>query len=77
MGLQKEHHLANFLLVSPSLADHIYPLFPNALYFSELLDLLFDDLQGLFPEGVDNPLGHDGADAFDEAGPEVFLDAVY
>ena len=74
VGLQKEHDLADFFLVGPGLPDHLTTLFPDALDLRKSLDLLFDDVQSLFPEGFNDALGHDGADSLNQAGTQVFLD---
>ena len=77
MCLEKDHDLSDFFLVFPGLFDHMDSFFANAIHFGQLLNLIFDDIERFFAEFGHNPLGHDWADAFDETGAQVLLDAIH
>ncbi len=73
MALQENHHIADLFLLFPRVRNHLDPLSPDALHPVEVVDLLVNDLQGLFTEGFHNPRSHHRTDAFDEAGSEILL----
>ena len=77
MGLEEDHYLADLLLIGPGLFDHLNPFFANAIDFSELFNLLFYDIEGLFLEFLDDALGHDRADALDKPGPQISFNASH
>jgi hypothetical protein len=45
MGLEEDHYLADLLLIGPGFFDHLNPFSANALDFSELFNLLFNDVE--------------------------------
>jgi len=76
MGLQKQHDLADFLLVFPGLLDQGDPFCPDPLDFLQTLYLVLDDVEGLFSEFIDNAVRHLGAQTFYQAGAQVSSNAV-
>jgi hypothetical protein len=76
MALQEDHHTTNGLLVLPSLADHVDALLADALDLSQSLGLVFDDVQGLFTEVIDDASGDDRTDALDQPGTEIFANGM-
>ena len=76
MGLKKQHDGADFFLLFPRLTDHADALRADTWNFHKLLDVGLDDVEGGLPEQLDDALGHDRADALDEARSEVLFDAV-
>jgi hypothetical protein len=48
----------------------------NARHFAKAIRLGLDDVEDLFPEGLDHLLGIDRPDAPNHPGAEIFLDSV-
>ena len=76
VGLEKDVHLAQRLLLLPSLLDGGGADLADALDLAEFAGLLAEDAEGISAERVDDLVGIDLADAGDEAAAEVFADAV-
>ncbi len=76
MALKKQHHLPNLLLLGPGLPDHGDPFFSYTLDLSELIQFVFDDIESLLAEPLDDSLGHDRTNALDQTGAQVFSDAI-
>ena len=76
MALKKQHHFPDLLLLSPGLSDHGDPFFPYSLDLGESLQSIFDDIESLLTEPLDNSLGHDRANALDQSGAQVLSDAI-
>jgi len=66
LGLKKNHHIPDFLLVIPGAFDHIDPFWTDTLHLYQPLGMMSDDVQGLFAKPVNNPFGHFRADSLDE-----------
>jgi hypothetical protein len=77
MGLEEDHYLADLLMIGPGFFDHLKPFSANAIDFSELFNLQFYDVGGLFLEFLDDPLGHDRPDALDKPRPQVLFNASH
>src|SRR5262245_46146471 len=73
--LEEEHDVADGLLLAPALADLGDPLRADSLHFLEERRAFVDDLKRPLAEDLDDLAGVARADALDEAGGEVFLDA--
>ena len=73
--MQKEHDLFDLFLFFPCLGDLPGAFWANAGDIPQLLRLVFDDLQGVLFEVVHNPFCELGADAFDQHGAQVALEA--
>jgi hypothetical protein len=75
VGLEEDHHLLDLALPFPGPGDLGAALGADARDLRQPLRALLDHLQGRQPEGLHQAPGHDLADAGDEAGAEVALDA--
>lgn len=76
MGLQEQHDLPNLLLFVPGRSDHGDPFLSDTLDLGQLLQFIFDDIESFTAEPLDDSLGHDRADALNETGAQVSLDAI-
>ena len=76
MSLEKDHHVADFLLLFPGSRDHLDPLSADPLHLMEFMGVLVNHLEGLFSEFLDDSGGHDRTDSLDQTGSEILLDAA-
>ena len=76
VGLEKEHHLPDFLLILPGFPDHGNALFPDALHLVQGFNFILNDIQRAFTEFGHNTLGNLRPDTFDQPGPQVFSDTI-
>ena len=73
MTLEEHHHLADHAVAVPGLADGRQLLLGNPGDIEQFLDILFKNLEGLFPEMVDDfPRGL-RPDTFNQPGTEIFF----
>ncbi len=76
MLVQKEHDAVDGLLLHPGLANLEAALLAHAFHILELFRLVFDDVEDLGAELLNDALRVGRADAIDEAAAEIALDAV-
>jgi hypothetical protein len=76
MALQEHHDLTNGLLVGPAGGDAGEPDLADAAHLQQPARRFLDDIEHRLTEGGDQPLGEMRADALDQAGGEVALDAL-
>ena len=74
--MQKDHDLADDLLLGPGSDDALGPARPDALHLAQAAGGGLDDIEDFVAEGLHQAFGVDGADAADHAGGEVFLHAL-
>ncbi len=75
-ALQEDHDLLDGLLLGPRVLDARAALRAEAGNLDEAVGLVVDDVHDVGAEVADHPLGHDRADALDQAGPQVPADAL-
>src|SRR5262249_6913066 len=73
--LEEDHNGPHRLLLLPALADALDAARADALDLLEERRAVVDDLQGALAEDLDDLAGEVRADALDEPGAEVLLDA--
>jgi len=73
--VQEHHDLADGFLLRPRVLDQPAAFGADAVQFLQTGRLGFDDFKNLLAEFVHELLGIDGADAFDHAAAQIFLDA--
>jgi hypothetical protein len=76
VAMQKNHDLADHLLLGPGGDDATGPFWPDAVHFPKAVRLCLDDVEYLVAEGVQQLLGIDRANAANHSRGEVLLDAV-
>jgi hypothetical protein len=76
MAVQEQHDLADHLLLGPTFLDALGALGADAGDLAQALRALLDGVERRLAEGVDQLPGVDRADALDQAGGEVLLDAL-
>ena len=74
--MQKEHDLADDLLLRPPGDDALGTLRPNPGHFTQAGRFLIDDVEYRLAKGAHELLGIDGPDAADHARAEVLLDPL-
>jgi hypothetical protein len=76
MAVQEHHDLAHHLLLSPGAHNPLGAHRPDARHLAQPLGRSLDHVEDSFAEGRDQFPGIDRADAADQAGGEIFLDAL-
>ncbi len=66
LGLKKNHHIPDFLLVIPGAFDHIDPFGTNTFHLGQPLGMTGNNIQGLLAKLVNDSFGHFRADPFDK-----------
>jgi hypothetical protein len=74
--LQEDHHLLDGLLFGPGGGDHLGALGAKARNLDQPTRCLLDHLQSGRAEVVHDPLGHLGADPFDQPRAEIAADPL-
>ena len=74
--MEEDHDLAHDLLLGPGVRDPLGTHRADARHLAQPLGFRLYRVEHLLPEGPDQLLGVDRADATDHAGAEIFLDAV-
>jgi len=77
VGLEKNGEFALRTFGVPRLLDSGGAFFPDALDIAEPAGFLAEDAQGIGAETIDNFIGVDLTDAWDEAAAEVFADTIH
>ncbi len=75
MAVQEDHDLADDLLLGPGDGDAARPHRTDAVHLPQAVGLRLDDVEHLLPEGAQQFLGIDRADAADHARGKILLDA--
>ncbi len=75
VAVQEHHDLADDLLLGPGNSDAARPHRADAVHLPQAVGLGLDDVEHLLPEGAQQLLGIDRADAADHARGKVLLDA--
>jgi|SRR6516162_2283714 hypothetical protein len=75
VAVQKEHDLADDLLLCPAGDDALGTLRPNPGHFTQAGRFLIDDVEYRLAKGAHELFGTDGPDASDHTGAEILLDA--
>jgi len=76
MAMQKKHHIPDLTLSRPGFGYHGDAFLTDTRHFQQPLDLVVNDIQGLFAEFVDDAAGHHRTQAFDHARAQVFANTV-
>jgi hypothetical protein len=76
MAVQEHHDLPDDLLLGPGSSDAARPHRADAVHLPQAVGLGLDDVEHLLPEGAQQFLGIDRADAPDHARGKVLLDAL-
>jgi hypothetical protein len=74
--VQKQHDLANHLLLGPAGDYPLRPLWADTGHFAQTTRLLLDDIEHGFAEGAHELLCIDRPDAADHARAEILLDPL-
>src|SRR5258707_9761186 len=75
VAVQEDHDLTDDLLLGPGRNNAARPHRANAIHLPQAVGLRLDDVEHLLPEGAQEFLGIDRANAPDHARSKVFLDA--
>ena len=75
--LQKEHDVFDFFLLFPAVDQCGHPGFPESGNFGQPLGFFLDDPDRIGAEHSHDALRKFRSDPLDQAGTEIFLDAVY
>jgi hypothetical protein len=76
-ALQEDHHLLDRLLFRPGGGDHRGALGAQAVHLDQAPGRVVDDVHDVDAEVLDHALGHHRADALDQPGSQVPLDALH
>ena len=74
--LQEDHHVPDALLGLPGLLDHVAPLLADPIDLHQAAWLVFDHVERVGAELIDNPLRVDFADAADQAAGQETANAL-
>lgn len=77
VALQKQHHFFDLLLFCPAALDDVHAFGTDTVHLVQPFQGMVDYVEGCKSKMVDDAVGGDGTDAFDQTGAQVFAESLH